>query len=119
MATRITDTTAPVVLTPTNGSELTRNKWILGLGVVALGGLIGFLVSIYKGTKGKGTASSAIGNSVISAFEGAVIGLILAVAAIWGYSAIMHGKTIYDRKTIAPGSVVVPAERTVATVRTE
>ncbi|ALD62157.1 hypothetical protein ml_355 [Mollivirus sibericum] len=87
--------------------DIFKNELILGIGVTALGGLIGLAYGIYKNSEAKkaGAASSALKSDAIAALEGALIGAIIAAIAVLVYRIYFHATHVtraYQAGRITP-----------------
>lgn len=84
-----------MTLYPTSNNELVKNEIIIGAGITLLGGAIGFGYGYWKSTQAKQSGSAATQTDLTAAFEGALIGIIIALFAVILYRAFFHSQAIY------------------------
>jgi hypothetical protein len=77
--------------------EMLRNEIIIGAGITLLGGAIGFGYGLWKNQRAKRTGTGAVESDLMAAFEGALIGLIIALAAVLLYRSFFHGQALYHQ----------------------
>lgn len=73
-----------------NAQELLKNELAIGAGITILGGLIGFAYAFHKGTT---TGVAGVEHDLAAAFEGAIVGLIIAIIAVLLYRGYFHAQS--------------------------
>lgn len=73
--------------------ELVRNEIIIGLGITLVGGAIGFAYAFFKNQRQRAAGLPTLESDVLAAFEGALIGIIIAIVSILLYRIIFHAQS--------------------------
>jgi hypothetical protein len=75
-------------------SELERNEWLIGGLITLVGAGIGFVYALNKNRSRKKSGLSTLESDALAAFEGAVIGAIIAAFAVILYRVYYHQKYV-------------------------
>ena len=115
-ATTTDPTTGEVVrertlsVTPSPARELLRNEIIIGAGITLLGGAIGFGYGLWKNSSAKKSGSAAVESDLLAAFEGAILGLIIALVAVLLYRSFFHGQALYHQARLQQQEALARAQ---------
>ncbi|AGO82395.1 hypothetical protein pdul_cds_368 [Pandoravirus dulcis] len=115
-ATTTDPTTGEVVrertlsVTPSTARELLRNEIIIGAGITLLGGAIGFGYGLWKNSSAKKSGSAAVESDLLAAFEGAILGLIIALVAVLLYRSFFHGQALYHQARLQQQEALARAQ---------
>ncbi|AGO83943.1 hypothetical protein psal_cds_320 [Pandoravirus salinus] len=97
-------------VTPSTARELLRNEIIIGAGITLLGGAIGFGYGLWKNSSAKRSGSAAVESDLLAAFEGAILGLIIALVAVLLYRSFFHGQALYHQARLQQQEALARAQ---------
>jgi len=102
--------TSVLAVTPSTARELLRNEVIIGTGVTLLGGVIGLAYGIWNNNKSKKSGFALVQSDLKAALEGAILGVIIALASILLYRAFFHGQALYQQARIQQEQALARAQ---------
>lgn len=76
-----------------NGSDVLKNEFLITLGIAIVGGAVGFTYQFIQNRKNNVALGSGIENDFITAFEGALVGIIISVLSIVIYRIVYHARS--------------------------
>nr|UMO78875.1 hypothetical protein [Pandoravirus belohorizontensis] len=97
-------------VTPTTARELLRNEIIIGAGITLLGGAIGFGYGLWKNSSAKKSGAAAVESDLLAAFEGAILGIIIALVAVLLYRSFFHGQALYHQARLQQQEALARAQ---------
>lgn len=111
--TVISGVAAPgLAVVPNTANELLRNELIIGGGIALLGGVIGLGYGLWKNSRAKNTGfTDAVKTDLWAAFEGAIVGIIIALIAILLYRSFFHGQALYNQARVQQEEALARAQQ--------
>lgn len=81
-----------------NKNEMLKNELIVGAGLVALSGAIGFASGVSQNNQRRAkNQPTDTGQDFRSAFNGALVGIIIALIVFLGYRFFFHGQALSQK----------------------